>query len=412
MVHRDAMGREFLHTPGPTQIPERVLSAMHHQPYDLADPRFLALAVSCLEDLKRVFRTDGPVIAYAANGHGGWEAALANLFAPGDRVLIPEYGHFTRHWAEQARMLGLDVVAPVAADWSRAIDPGVVEEALGRDAGHAIKAVLVVHTDTATGCTTDLAAIRAAIDAARHPALYVVDAIASLAATPFEMDAWGIDVAIAASQKALMSAPGLAFNAVSPRALDAAAANPQPRYYWDWRRRLAQEMYLRFCGTTPEHLVFGLREALDIIAETGPEAIFARHRRIAAAVHLAVGRWAEAGALQINAAEPSERAVTVTTVLHDEASPAARLRDYARANLGVALGGGFGDLVGRVFRIGHMGWVNEPMILGALGAIETALIELAVPHGTGGLRAAAEHLAATSGHDAASPAVMPIQAVR
>lgn len=396
MSHRDQIGREFLHTPGPTQLPERVLAAMHHQPYDLADPRFLELAASCHDDLKPVFGTTADVIAYAANGHGGWEAALANLCAPGELVLVPECGHFSRHWAEQARMLGLEVTGPVAANWRRAVDPAMVEAALRADSDRRIKAVLIVHTDTATGCTSDLEAIRAAIDRAGHPALYVVDAIASLGAVPFEMDQWGIDVAIAASQKALMGPPGLAFNAVAPRALAAADANPRRRYYWDWRRRMAQEMYLRFCGTTPEHLVFGLREALDIIAETGLDAIFGRHRRVAGAVEAAAKTWAEAGAIEINATEPAERAVTVTTILHEPGSPAAAMRDFARARLGVALGGGFGDLAGKVFRIGHMGWVNEPMILGCLGAVEAGFIELGVPHGPGGVRRAAEYLAATA----------------
>ena len=403
MQPRDHVGREFLHTPGPTQIPERVLRAMHRQPYDLADPRFLDLAASCLTDLKSVFRTGSEVIAYAANGHGGWEATLANLCAPGDTVLIPEFGHFSRHWGEQARLLGIEVVNPTAPDWRRAIDPNTVEAALRADTERRIKAVLIVHTDTATACTSDLEAIRAAIDASGHPALYVVDAIASLAAVPFEMDRWRIDVAIAASQKALMAAPGLAFTAVGPRALEAADANPHKRYYWDWRRRMAKELYLRFCGTTPEHLMVGLREALDMIAETGLEAQFERHRRIAGAVHRALGCWAEAGAIGFNALVPEERALTVTTILHAPGSPAAAIRDFLRAEYGVALGGGFGQLVGKIFRIGHMGAINEAMILGCLGAVEAALVELAIPHGEGGLSAATEYLASTAPRRVAHP---------
>ncbi|MDJ0945903.1 MAG: aminotransferase class V-fold PLP-dependent enzyme [Kiloniellales bacterium] len=388
-----ASAREFLHTPGPTHIPDRVLNAMHRQPYDLSDPRFLDLADSCFRDLKGVFRTGGEVFLYASNGHGGWEAALSNLFEPGDCVLLPDVGHFSQSWGGHARAFGLEVLSP-SGDRRRALDPQVVEDALRRDEAGRIKAVLAVQTDTATGITSDIQALRAAIDAAGHPALLVVDVIASLAAAPFAMDDWGVDVAIGASQKALMGPPGLAAVAVNRRAVELAAARSGHRYYWDWRIRSEREMYRRFCGTAPEHALFGLREALDILAEEGLEAVIARHARLAGVVQAAVAAWESAGALAFNAVEPAERSVSVTTVLTPEGVDGQDFRDYVRDAHDAALGGGLGTMEGRAFRIGHLGCLNAPMVLGCLAAVETALIRRSIPHGDGGLRAAVEHLAA------------------
>ncbi len=388
--------REFLHTPGPTHIPDRVLNAMHRQAYDLSDPRFLDLALSCFEDLKGVFRTQGEVFLYASNGHGGWEAVLSNLFEPGDSVLLPDVGHFSRSWGGHARAFGLEVQSP-EGDRRRALDPQVVEDALRRDEAGRIKAVLAVQTDTATGITSDIPAVRAAIDAAGHPALLVVDVIASLAAAPFAMDDWGVDVAIGASQKALMGPPGLAAVAVNRRAAELAATRAGHRYYWDWRIRSEREMYRRFCGTAPEHSLFGLREALDILAEEGLERVIARHARLAGAVQAAVAAWESAGALAFNAVEPAERSVSVTTVLTPEGVDGQAFRDSVRDEHQVALGGGLGTMEGRAFRIGHLGSLNAPMVLGCLATVETALIRWSIPHGDGGLRAAVEHLAAS--HD-------------
>lgn len=385
--------REFLHTPGPTHIPDRVLNAMHRQPYDLSDPRFVDLALSCFEDLKGVFRTQGEVFLYASNGHGGWEAALANLFEPGDSVLVPDVGHFSQSWGGHARSFGLEVLGP-AGDRRRALDPQVVEDALRRDDAGRIKAVLAVQTDTATGITSDIQALRAAIDASGHPALLVVDVIASLAAAPFAMDDWGVDVAIGASQKALMGPPGLAAVAVNRRTVELAATREGHRYYWDWRIRSEREMYRRFCGTAPEHTLFGLREALDILAEEGLEAVIARHARLAGAVQAAVGAWESAGALAFNAVEPAERSVSVTTVLTPEGVDGQAFRDIVRDEDYVALGGGLGSMEGGAFRIGHLGSLSAPMVLGCLATVEAALIRQAIPHGDGGLRAAVEHLAA------------------
>lgn len=387
-------GREFLHTPGPTHIPDRVLNAMNRQAMDLIDPRLIDMTFACFDDLKRVFRTDGTVFLYAANGHGGWEAVLSNLFQPGDAVLLPETGTFAMAWGEHARTLQLDVRF-LPGDWRQAVEPAALEEALRADTSHSIKGVLAVQTDTATGVTSDIAAYRKAIDAAGHPALLVVDTIASLAAAPFEMDAWGVDAAVGASQKALMSPPGLSFVAAGPRAIAAAQKNERPRVYWDWGLRSQKEFYRRFCGTPPEHLIFALREALDMVAEQGLEAILARHARLAGAVQRAVETWSSEGALSFNALVPEQRSVSVTTIRVAEGIDAEEIRSYAREQLSVALGGGLGKLEGLAFRIGHMGDVNAPMLLGCLGAIETTLIAMGIPHGPGGLRAAAEHLAAT-----------------
>ena len=387
------IGHEFLHSPGPTHIPDRVLAAMHRQPLDLVDRRLREIAHSCFADLAEVFRTKGRVFIYAANGHGGWEAALANICVPGDAVLIPEVGHFSNSWADHARALGVEVVS-LQGDWRHAIDPDEIESALRTDTERRIKAVLAVQIDTGTAVASDIPAVRAAMDAAGHPALLVADTIASLAAMPFDMDEWGVDVAITASQKALMCPPGLTILAVNERAIRAANSLPLRHRYWDWQTRMAEENYRSFCGTMPEQLIFGLRAALDMIREEGLPAIFARHRRLAGAVHRAVETWAKAGALSFNAAVSDQRAVTVTAVRTAEGIDADRLRAHAREALGVSIAGGLGLLSGHAFRIGHLGDLNVPMILGCLSTLEVAFLQLGIPHGAGGARAAAEYLAA------------------
>ncbi|MGO1118837.1 pyridoxal-phosphate-dependent aminotransferase family protein [Rhodovibrionaceae bacterium A322] len=385
-------GRQFLHTPGPSPIPDRVLGAMHRQALDLVDPKLQNLTFACYDDLKTIFGTKGDVFIYSCNGHGGWEATLTNLFGPGDHVVVPETGVFSNAWANHASIFGIEAEL-LPGDWRQAIDPAVLEARLKADKDGKIKAVLAVHTDTGTGITSDIQALRAAIDAAGHPALLVADTIASLGATPFDMDAWGVDVAIAASQKALMGPPGLAFVAANQKALEVAARNPAPRQYWDWKNRLGDQFYMLFCGTAPEHGLFALREALDMIKEQGLDAVFARHKRIAEATQLAVSHWAEGGALEFQALKAAERSRSVTTIRMSEEFHPDALRDYARNTLNVALGGGLAALDGKAFRIGHLGDINEPMILGCLAAVETAMTVLKVPHGTGGLRAAVDHLA-------------------
>ena len=387
-------GRNFLMTPGPSNIPDRVLAAMHRPAVDLIDTDFMALTESCFDDLAKVFRTDSRVFLYASNGHGAWEAALANLIGEGDLVLAPSTGMFSWAWGQLASDLGAEV-EEWEGDWRSAFDPGHIEERLRVDPEHRIKAVLAVQTDTSTSVTSDIAAVRRALDACRHPALLMADVVASLGTVDFRMDEWGVDVAVAGSQKGLMTPPGLAFTAVSPRALAHSRTAGIRRGYWDWQRRMDdEEFYMKFFGTPPEHLIWGLREALDMLDEEGLETAFARHRRLADAVHAAVGVWGRAGALELNAVNPAERATSVTTVRVAKGFDANRLRLLARDELDVSLGSGLGPLDGKAFRIGHMGWVNEPMVLGALGAVEMAMQACGVPYRKGGVTAAVDALAA------------------
>ena len=405
---KKAFGKQFLHTPGPTPLPERVLNAMHRQPLDFSDPEFIGLLEACFEGLKPIFRTEGSIFIYAANGHGGWEAALTNLFDVSERVLMPTTGHFSDSWADHAKALGLDVVV-LAGPGRRAIDPAAVEQELRRDTAHEIAAVLVVQTDTAAGVTSDVAAIRKAMDRARHPALLVVDTIASLGATPFSMDDWGVDVTIAASQKALMGPPGLALIAANDRALAKARQVSRPRRYWDWSYRMAPESYRRFCGTAPEYNLFALAEGLALIREEGLETMIERHALIAGAVHAAVGVWASAGGVAFHATEPSERASAVTTILTPGGFDSQILRDYVRQRLGIALAGGLGPLTGKAFRIGHLGETNIPTILGCLGGVELGLRHFGIALGSGGVEAAIAFLDERLAEPIAEP-VQPMKA--
>ena len=387
-------GRDLLMVPGPTPVPERVLRAMHRQPVDFSGPAFIALSDRLFREVRAVFETEAQVFLYAANGHGAWEAALANTLAPGDAVLIPEVGQFSEGWRDHARALGLEC-RTVPSDWRHPIDPAAVERALREDAGGRIKAVLIVQTDTAAAITSDIAAIRAAIDAAGHDALYMVDTVASLGATPFRMDAWGVDVAVAASQKALMLPPGLAMVAASERAQARGREGGMPRRYWDWVERNGGHHYQRFCGTAPEHLIFGLDEALTMIREETLDGAIARHRRLADAVRAAVAAWGAAGALTFNAVEPGYRADSVTTVRVSETVDPEAIRVMAREEYGVAISGGLGALQGRAFRIGHMGDIGESDILGGLAVIDLVMKRLGVPVGEGALDAAVSSLART-----------------
>ncbi|HEY0297173.1 MAG TPA: aminotransferase class V-fold PLP-dependent enzyme [Bordetella sp.] len=386
------IGRDFLHSPGPTHIPQPVLNAMNRQPLDLVDDRLKLLAKSCFDDLKDIFRTKGQVFIYAGNGHGGWEAVLANICAPGDTVLVPVVGHFAHEWADHARALGIKAET-IEGDWRQGIDPAQIEQHLRRDTERRIKAVLAVQVDTAASLSCDIQAVRQAMDAAGHPALLVADTVASLAAMPFDMDAWGVDVAITASQKALMCPPGLAIVAANDKAIEAARSTPRFQRYWDWMQRIGDESYTKFCGTMPEHHMFALRTALDLIKQRGLETIFRAQRQLSGAVHQAVEAWSQAGAMAFNVPASSERAVTVTTIRTSAGIDPDRLRTYAREKLGLMIAGGLGKLGGSAFRIGHMGSINEPMLLGCLATLDLALKELGLPHGEGAVQAAIAHLA-------------------
>jgi alanine-glyoxylate transaminase/serine-glyoxylate transaminase/serine-pyruvate transaminase len=389
-------GNRFLHSPGPTHLPDEVLDAMHRQPMDLGDPRVDHLIADCEQGLRSLIGIgDGDVYLFACNGHGAWEAAIANLIAPGRAALVPGIGHFSESWAVQTEGYGRKVVRTPTREGYPA-DPAAIEAALRADTDREIAAVFLVHTDTAAGVTSDLRAARAAIDAAGHPALLVVDVVASLGAAPFAMDALGIDVAIGASQKGLMVPPGLGFVAVGPRADAVARDNPAPRFYWDWGRRRSEHAYRKFCGTAPLHLLMGLRAALGLLASEGHEAVFARHRRLADAVHVAVDAWRTAGGVDFFCKPAQSRSVAVTTVATAPGLDPEGIRAIARERFQVAIAGGLGPLAGRVFRIGHLGDLNEPMILGCLAGVEAALLAQGVPIGRDALPRAIEQLSGTS----------------
>ena len=381
-------GHRFLHSPGPTRVPDAVVAAMSLQPMDLADPRVPALVQACEFGMKRLLRTErAEVFFYAANGHGGWEAVIANLVGQGTQVLVPGTGHFSDNWAEQVEAYGGQALRTPYVE-GQPIDAAAVQAALRADTQHRIVAVFAVHTDTASGTTSDMAALRRAINAAAHPALFVVDVVASLAAAPFEMDALGVNVVMGASQKGLMLPPGLAFVAADERAMAVARDTPVPRFYWDWHRRRGAHSYLKFCGTPPLAHLAGLEAALGLIDQEGLAAVHARHARLARAVHAAVGAWAEGGALRLFTQVPAARSVSVTAVAVAPGVDPEALRTVARERLQVAIAGGLGPLAGRVFRIGHLGDMNEAMILGCLAGVQAALQIQGIAHGRHGVEAA------------------------
>jgi alanine-glyoxylate transaminase / serine-glyoxylate transaminase / serine-pyruvate transaminase len=385
-----ANGRQFLSIPGPTNVPDEVLQAMHRPAVDIYSGGMLGLGDSCHEDLKRIFGTSERVYIYAANGHGGWEAAFTNVLSKGDKVLVLESGRFAIGWGEMAAMLGCEIEV-LPGSMRRAVDPAKVEAHLRADKNHVIKAIMVVQIDTASSCVNDIPAIRKAIDAAGHPALLMVDAVASLGCMSFEMDAWGIDVAMAGSQKGLMTPPGLAFVAASQKAKTVHQSAGLRTFYWDWTLRDGPISYQKYCGTPPEHLLFALRKAMDILFAEGLEQAYRRHDLLAEATRRAVAKWAEGQVLAFNITEPAERSASVTNVVVQGQSPQPIL-DYARDKCGVVLGVGLGELSGKAFRIAHMGHTNAPMVIGTLGAVEMALKALKIPHGTGGVNAAVDYL--------------------
>ena len=391
-----APGRYFVQNPGPTNIPDQVLEAFRRPAMDFADPDFIALADGVWEELPGIFGGAEAVVVLTTVGHGAWESALTNTLDPGDVALIPDCGLFGQRWAMMARDLGYEVVS-TAPDLRHPTDPADIADILADDTAHRIRNVCVVHTETSTGAVADLAAVRAAIDDAGHPALYVVDAVCSLGTEPLRMRDWGIDVVVAASQKGLMMPPGLSFCALSERALERNRTSATPRFHLAWEPRFeAGHVYKRFGGTPPEQHMFALRAALDMIASYGGiDASVARHRRWAAAVHAAVDGWASGGPWEINIAEPKHRAAAITCVRTGDIA-SGPLITMARNRFRVSVGSGMmTEMEGRAFRIGHLGDLNEPMLLGALGGLETAMTVLGLPHGHG-LPAAVASLAATA----------------
>ncbi len=384
-------GRQFLSIPGPTNVPDAVLQAMMRPAVDIYSGPLVELTDRLLTDLKSVFRTKGHTYIYAANGHGGWEAAVSNVLSRGDHILTLESGRFALGWAEMAKVMGAEIEV-LKGEWHRAVDPAAVEARLRADSTHTIKAIMVVQIDTASGVVNDIAAIRRAIDAAKHPALYMVDCVASLGCMPFEMDAWGVDVAMAGSQKGLMTPPGLAYVASGPRAEAAHKSANMRTHYWDWTFRQGPEHYQKYCGTPPEHLLFAQRAALDMLLAEGLEAAFHRHRLLARATQAAVAKWSEGQVISFNVRDPAQRAASITNV-RVTGFDSSRLTNYTRDKCGVTLGLGIGGYEGRAFRIAHMGHTNAPMVLGTLGAIEMGLQALNIPHGAGGVSAAVTCLA-------------------
>jgi alanine-glyoxylate transaminase/serine-glyoxylate transaminase/serine-pyruvate transaminase len=348
---------------------------------------------SLLRDLSKLFATRGPSYIYIANGHGAWEGAISNVLSRGDKILVLESGRFAIGWGNTAAGMGADVEV-LKGDWRRAIRPAEVEARLRQDKDHKIKAILAVQVDTASGVVNDIEALGKAIKATGHPALFMVDAVASLGCMPFEMDAWGIDVAMAGSQKGLMAPPGLGFVAANDRARAVHKSAGLRTPYWDWTEREGSEHYRKYAGTAPVHLLFALRQAIDMLFEEKLENVFQRHHLLAEAVRRAVGVWAEGQVLGFNVAEPTERSDTVTTVMMAGHDPVP-LQRYCKEKCGVVLGVGIGELAGQAFRIAHMGHVNAPMILGTLGVIEVGLNALDIPHGKGGTEAAIEWLGET-----------------
>lgn len=391
--HKRIPGHRFLHSPGPTRVPDEVMDAMRRQPMDLADPRLDGVIQACEAGLKALLQTaEADVFMYACNGHGAWEAVIANLLAPGQQVLIAGTGHFSESWAVQAEAMG---AAVIRTPWREGYpaDVTAIEAALRADTAHAIVAVFAVHTDTASGMTSDPARIRQVLDATAHPALLVADVVASLGAAPFAMDSLGANVVLGASQKGLMVPPGLAFMAVDATAMKVAAANPTPRFYWDWARRQSPLCYRKFCGTPPQSLLFGLEAALGLIFHEGVGEVIARHQLIASAVHAAVDAWSEGGALSLFVREPAARSVSVTTVSVSAGIDPEALRTVARERFQVAIAGGLGPLAGRTFRIGHLGDMNPAMILGCLAGLEAAMQVQGIPIGSGGVQHAVAALA-------------------
>ena len=387
-----ANGRQFLSIPGPTNIPDAVLQAMMRPAVDIYTGPLVAMTDKLLADLKTIFGTKGRTYIYAANGHGGWEAALTNVLSRGDHVLALESGRFAIGWSEMAKVMGAETEL-LQGEWHRAVDPSAVEARLAKDKSHTIKAVLVVQIDTASGVVNDIAAIRKAMDAAKHPALLMVDCVASLGCMRFEMDNWGVDVAMAGSQKGLMTPPGLAFVAANDRAHAAHKTANMKTHYWDWTFRQGEEHYHKYCGTPPEHLLFAQRAALDMLLAEGLEAAWKRHEILAKATHAAIAKWAEGQVVSFNIRDPNQRAASITNVRMTGYNTNL-LTDYTREKCGVTLGLGIGGYDGKAFRIAHMGHTNAPMVLGTLGAIEMALKALKIPHGSGGVGAAIETLAA------------------
>ena len=391
-------GRHFLQIPGPTNVPDRVLRAIDRPTIDHRSAEFAALGREVLDGMKQIFRTRGDVVIYPASGTGAWEAALVNTLSPGDRVLMAETGQFATLWQKLASRLGL-IVDFIPGDWRHGADADVIEARLAEDRDHAIKAVCVVHNETSTGVVSRIAPVRQAMDRAAHPALLMVDTISSLASIDYRHDEWGVDVTVAGSQKGLMLPPGLSFNAVSARALAASKTAALPRSYWSWDEMLGPNRAGFFPYTPATNLLYGLREALEMLREEGLENVFARHTRHGEATRRAVRAWG----LDVLCSNPAEYSSSLTAVLLPAGHDADKLRAIVLERFDMSLGAGLGKMQGKVFRIGHLGDFNDLMLAGTLCGVEMGLSLAGVPVRREGVAAALEFL---TGAVAAQPAVM------
>jgi alanine-glyoxylate transaminase/serine-glyoxylate transaminase/serine-pyruvate transaminase len=380
-------GRHFLQIPGPTNVPDRVLRAMAAPTIDHRGPEFAELTKAVLAALGPVFGTTGPIVIYPSSGTGAWEAALVNTLSPGDRVLMSETGHFSTLWCELAGRLGLQVEV-IPGDWRHGADPVEIARRLAADGRQEIKAVCVVHNETSTGVTSRVPDVRAALDSVGHPALLLVDTISSLASIDYRHDEWGVDVTVAGSQKGLMLPPGLAFNAVSEKALAANRSAALPRSYWDWGPMIAANERGFFPYTPGTNLLYGLREACAMLAEEGLREVFARHQRHAAATRAAVRAWG----LEVLCADEREHSGSLTAVLLPDGHDADEVRRVILEKFDMSLGAGLGKLAGKIFRIGHLGHFNDLTLVGTLGGVQMGLQLAGVPIKPGGVEAALEHL--------------------
>jgi alanine-glyoxylate transaminase/serine-glyoxylate transaminase/serine-pyruvate transaminase len=385
-------GRHFLQVPGPSNVPERILHAVARATIDHRGPEFSRLALGILEDLKPIFKTSGKVMIFPSSGTGAWEAGLVNTLSPGDKVLMFETGQFATLWKEMAVNLGLEVHF-VASDWRHGADQDQVESILREDRNHAIKAVCVVHNETSSAVTNSIPAMRKALDRARHPALLMVDTISSLASMDYRHDEWGVDVAIAGSQKGLMLPPGLGFNAVNDKALAASKSARLPKSYWDWQAMLGANKSGFFPYTPATNLLYGLRESIDMLHEEGLENVFERHTRHGEATRRAVRAWG----LETVCADPERHSSSVTAIFVPPTSNADEFRKVVLDNFNMSLGSGLGRLAGRAFRIGHLGNFNDLMLAGTLSGVEMGLALAGVPHTRGGVDAALEYLTQAAG---------------
>lgn len=376
-------GRHFLHIPGPSPIPDRILRAIAMPIIDHRSAEFAALGKEVLEGSKAVFKTKQPVVIYPSSGTGAWEAAIVNTLSPGDTVLMAETGHFATLWKNIATRFGIEVEF-IPGDWRRGADPAAIEARLVEDKARRIKAVMVVHNETSTGATSRVAEIRKAIDAAGHPALFMVDTISSLASVDYRHDEWQVDVTVSGSQKGLMLPPGLGFNAVSEKALAASKSNTLPRSFWDWEEMIRINAGGFFPYTPATNLLYGLKEALAMLQEEGLDQVFARHKRLASACRAAVRAWG----LEVLCENPAEQSPVLTGVLMPPSHDADRFRKIALEKFNISLGSGLGKVAGKVFRIGHLGECNELALLGALSGVEMGLAAAGVPHRSGGVAAA------------------------